>query len=76
MTAYHVLYIPAVLLFGIFLGTLIGRDQMRREVAERQRRAEARETRREELRAQVERAEAPDRDEATERAVEPTSPAM
>lgn len=36
MTAYHVLYIPAVLAVGVAIGTWLGRRALTREIAERE----------------------------------------
>lgn len=64
MTAFHVLYIPGVLLLGIFVGALLGKRQALREMAERERSAREREERRAARRAQRATAEEEGADQA------------
>lgn len=63
MTANHVLYIPAMLLIGMFLGAMLGKRQALREMAERERVAREREERRAARRAQRGDADASDDDQ-------------
>lgn len=63
MTANHVLYIPAMLLIGMFLGAMLGKRQALREVAERERAARERDERRAARRAQRGDADASDDDQ-------------